>query len=134
VLIDVVSGEISALEWKKGAEDVLESLPVKDSILAIADESYFDWPVLPEAPSGLIARSDGNSIVLSWAIHGGDTKSSVLERRAGNGPWTSLSTQPVSRSEYADADFPTGQTLSYRVSAVNDSGCSAYSNIVRVER
>src|SRR5437899_3382203 len=45
VLIDVVSGEISALEWKKGAEDVLESLPVKDSILAIADESYFDWPV-----------------------------------------------------------------------------------------
>jgi len=31
----------------------LEMAPVKDSILAVTDESYFDWPVLPEAPSSL---------------------------------------------------------------------------------
>ena len=53
VLIDVVSGEIRPVTWKQGTTDTLELLPLKDSIMAIADENYFDWPVLPEAPSSL---------------------------------------------------------------------------------
>ena len=53
VLVDVVSGEIKPINWKAGTSDVLEALPVKDSIMAIVDENYFDWPVLPEAPSSL---------------------------------------------------------------------------------
>lgn len=50
-LVDVVSGEITPLEWKKGTPDTLESVPIRDTVLAITDESYFDWPVLPDAPS-----------------------------------------------------------------------------------
>src|SRR6266576_1731740 len=66
VLVDVVSGEIKPINWKAGTSDVLEALPVKDSIMAVADENYFDWPVLPEAPSSLnLVVSDGG-VRLTW--------------------------------------------------------------------
>src|ERR1035438_9916851 len=56
VLIDEVSGEITAVAWKQGTTDTLSAVPVRDSILAIADASYFDWPVLPEASMGECGR------------------------------------------------------------------------------
>ncbi len=60
VLVDVVSGEIKQVSWKPGTTDTLEALPIKDSIMAVTDESYFDWPVLPEAPSSLNLSVTGN--------------------------------------------------------------------------
>ena len=42
VLIDVLSGRVTALSWKAGTVDTLESVPFRDSVMAIADESYFD--------------------------------------------------------------------------------------------
>ena len=50
MLIDVVSGEILPLTFKG---ETIEGLPLRDSVMAVADASYFDWAVLPEAPSGL---------------------------------------------------------------------------------
>jgi hypothetical protein len=78
VLIDVVSGEIRPLEWTKNAIDTLEALPVKDSIMAIADADYFDWPILPEAPSSLYAKLVGRAVKLSWQVHGGAPKHLVI--------------------------------------------------------
>ncbi len=49
VLIDVVSGNICPQQWKSGTSDTLEALPVTDSIRAVADADYFDWPALSEA-------------------------------------------------------------------------------------
>jgi len=72
VLIDIVSGNIRPLEWKQGTTDTLEGLPVTDSIQAITDADYFDWPVLPEAPSSLNGTVAGNTVKLSWQVHGGD--------------------------------------------------------------
>src|SRR6267378_3002415 len=69
VLVDVVSGEIKPVEWKQGTTDTLEMAPVKDSIMAITDESYFDWPVLPEAPSSLNVSLAGNAAKLTWQVH-----------------------------------------------------------------
>ena len=58
-------------------------------------QDYFDWPVLPEAPSSLTATVAGNSVRLRWQMHGGDPVSAIVERRAGNtGPWTRIATQP----------------------------------------
>ena len=48
--MDVLSGTIKPVTWKEGTTDTLDLVPVKDSIIAITDENYFDWPVLPEAP------------------------------------------------------------------------------------
>src|SRR4029079_16370124 len=78
VLVDVVSGEIKAVSWKQGTPDTLEALPVKDSILAITDESYFDWPVLPEAPSSLNVSAAGNTLKLTWQGQGGEPPRSRL--------------------------------------------------------
>ena len=134
VLIDVVSGEISRLTWKSGTTDTLDGVPVGDRVMAIADESFFDWEQLPEAPSSLDVRDSGGSVELSWEIHGGGTTGVAVERRRGNrGTWERVAKLFAAKS-YRDTDAPSGQTLCYRVRAVNEAGESAYSNIARVAR
>jgi hypothetical protein len=136
VLIDVVSGEIKPVEWKQGTTDTIDLLPVKDSIMAIADESYFDWAVLPEAPSSLRVSQVANGAKLSWQVHGGDPTGVVVERRivpANDQPggWTQLTKLGANAAEYNDNSARKGQNLAYRVRAVNANGQSAYSNVVR---
>jgi len=134
VLVDVVSGDISALEWKKGTIDTLEAVPVRDSILAIADASYFDWPVLPEAPSGLTVQPSGAGVALRWLLHEGNPARVAIERRVGNeGRWERITTQAAS-TQFNDGAAPSGSVVCYRVRALNDGGESAYSNVVRLKR
>jgi hypothetical protein len=134
VLIDVVSGEISPLDWKAGTSDTLEALPVRDSVMAIADAAYFDWPVLPEAPSGLSASASGTGVRLRWELHGGAPSKVAIERRIGNsGPWQRIATESTAGT-FHDTPAPGGNVVCYRVRAVNDAGESAFSNIVRVAR
>jgi hypothetical protein len=117
VLIDVVSGAITPLAS-------LNALPLRDSVMAIADAGYFDWPVLPEAPSGLAVTGAS----LKWELHG--AKKSAVERRIGEGKWQRIAT--VEGDAYTDRAAPKG-LVRYRVRAVNDAGESAFSNIVRVQ-
>ncbi|HKW62568.1 MAG TPA: hypothetical protein VJN89_08495 [Candidatus Acidoferrum sp.] len=137
VLIDVVSGEIKPVTWKKGTTDMLEALPMRDSVMAIADESYFDWPVLPETPSSLNIVSSGNALKLAWAVHE-ETKGIIVERQIAEnsgghegGSWQKLARLPATATEYTDSSAPRAKSLGYRVRAFNDAGESAYSNIVR---
>lgn len=136
VLIDVVSGDIRPLQWKQGTTDTLEALPVTDSILAITDADYFDWPVLPEAPSSLNAVAAGTAVKLSWQVHGGDPRHIIVERRearaSGPGSWQRIANLPASTNEFSDSGVQKGQGYSYRVKASNGDGESASSNIVRV--
>jgi hypothetical protein len=131
LLIDVVSGVMEPAA-KAQSSDVFPNLPVRDSILAIADEDYFDWPVLPEAPDALTATASGNSVRLSWEVHG-DAANTIVERRAGEGQWARIATQPAANRTYNDTGAPAG-VIRYRVRAANGKGESAYSNIVRVQR
>jgi len=136
VLIDVVSGDIRPLQWKKDTSDTLESLPVTDSIMAIADADYFDWPVLPEVPSSLNAASENGGVMLSWQVHGDNPKHIVIERREGSSTgraaWQRIVQLDASATKYLDSHVKKGQQLSYRVRASNDDGASAFSNIVRI--
>jgi hypothetical protein len=133
VLIDVVSGSIEPID-KPESSDVFPNVPVRDSVLAIADADYCDWPLLPEAPSSLRAAVSGGAVRLRWEVHGGDAVNAIVERRtADGGGWTRLATQPATNREYTDGSAPAG-VVSYRVRASNQNGESAYSNIVRVSR
>jgi hypothetical protein len=134
VLIDVVSGTIRPLAWKRGTTDTLESVPVRDSVMAIADASYFDWAVLPEAPSSLNAKVSGGAVDLTWAVHGGNPTGVVVERSVGQGKWERLTRLPQTASRYDDSSAPAAAVVSYRVRAVNGAGESAYSNVVHVKR
>jgi hypothetical protein len=131
VLIDVVSGEIRPLEWKEGTSNVLASVPVRDSVLAIADASYFDWNVLPEAPSSLRAQHGAEGVRLTWEVHGGNPTQTAVERRMADGSWERIKTLPAATTEFTDS-LPSRGLVSYRVRALNDAGESAYSNVVRV--
>ena len=133
VLIDVVSGDVTPLEWKKGTSDALESVPVRDSVMAIADESYFDWPLLPEAPSGLNVSASGGAAKLNWDVHGGNPTGIAVERRLGNnGKWERIAKLASDAREYTDSGLRGGQVTCYRVRALNEAGKSAYSNIARL--
>ena len=135
VLIDVDSGVIRPLEWKQSTTNVLESIPVRDSVFAIADADYFDWPVLPEAPGPLTAlASAGSSVKLTWQGHGGDPTSIWSERRSGDsGAWESIAKLPASATEYVDSQVGKFRRVCYRVRATSNAGDSAYSNIARVQ-
>ncbi|MDP8983322.1 MAG: hypothetical protein M3O35_22330 [Acidobacteriota bacterium] len=123
VLIDVVSGDISPLSWNQGTR---LTVPVRDSVSAIADASYFDWPILPEAPSGL-TLDHGE---LRWELHG-DAARVAVERRVNNGPWQRIATQPAA-THFTDTAGLSAALVSYRVRALNAGGESAYSNVLRV--
>ena len=134
VLIDVVSGDITPVDWKKGTTDTLESLPLRDSVMAIADADYFDWPVLPEAPSGLVATLGGDTATVQWDSHG--AKVTRLDRRIGRASlWETIGNIPVGigGNVAVETHLPAGTTC-YRARAVNDAGESAYSNIACVNR
>ncbi len=132
LLIDVVSGDMQSIP-KPESNGVFANLPVRDTVMAIADESYFDWPVLPEAPSSLVASAAGNTVQLRWHAYGNDVTSAIIERRAGDkGPWSRIATPAGGKAEYEDDSAPAG-IASYRVRSVNAHGESAYSNVVHVQ-
>ena len=113
----------------------LIGLPVRDSVMAIADEDYFDWDQLPEAPSSLDVRASGSAIDLLWELHGSGMTGVAVERRRGNrGAWERVAKLAADAKSYRDTGAPAGQTLSYRVRALNEAGESAYSNIARVSK
>jgi hypothetical protein len=116
-------------------DDAEVILPVTDSIQAIADADYFDWPVLPEAPSSLNGTVADNTVKLSWQVHGSDPQHIVVERREdpaeGRGSWQRIAELTASATDFADRPKKC-RPVSYRVHAVNADGESASSNIVRV--
>ena len=129
-------GEIKPVSWKPGTTDTLESLPVEDSIMAVTDESYFDWPVLPEAPSSLNLSITGNTVKLDWEVHGDSPTGIVVERKTdGTGSvketWNRIAKLSSTATEYSDSSLKKGERFAYRVRASNGDGESAYSNIAR---
>lgn len=105
--------------------------------MAITDADYFDWPVLPEAPSSLGLTVASTSAKLRWEVHGGNPTNIVVERKdessdgGGKATWTRIATLPNTATEYSDSSVKKGARLAYRVRAVNSDGESAYSNIAR---
>ncbi len=135
VLIDVVSGEMHSIAWKPGTTDVLPNVPVRDTVFAVTDDDYIDWPVLPEAPSSLTGAATANAVRLRWDIHGGNPRDTIIERRVGqDGKWSRIATQPAAKVEYVDANLSSGSLVCYRVRTANGNGESAYSNVVRISR
>jgi hypothetical protein len=84
------------------------------SIMAVTDESYFDWPVLPEAPSSLNVSSTGNIAKLDWLVHGGSPTGIVVERRIDGADstkktWSRVAKLPPTAIEYSDSSLKNGE-------------------------
>jgi hypothetical protein len=137
VLVDVVSGEIKPVQWMQSTSDALE-LPVRDSVMAITDEDYFDWPVLPEAPSSLNVIVTDHGPKLTWQNHNGNPTATIVERRQETNqtrtPWQRIAKLSATVTQYIDPSATGKQQFSYRIRAANASGESAYSNVVTARR
>ena len=134
VLIDLVSGRVSPISWKVGTDDTLESLHFQDSVMAIADESYFDWAVLPDAPASLRVAVSNGKTTLTWILSGLGTNGVVIEERRGaEGKWQRSATLKGPITKYTLTSLKRIPNVYYRVRAVNKGGESAYSNIVQVK-
>ncbi len=131
VLVDITTGKKSKIAWAPGGHDRLENLPLSDAAMAVADQTFFDWPELPEAPSDLSAKNSNGNIQLGWAVHGGHPATILIERREGyGGKWQPVSKLPAESTSYVDESRDVGVKLVfYRVRATNAAGTSAYSNI-----
>ena len=131
MLIDVVSGEITATRLEDaGAPTRLRRCRCATASWRSPMRATSIGRLLPEAPSGLTARSSGGGVALQWISHG--TSKAAIERRAGNdGKWERIATQ-ASGDQFTDAAPPRG-VVCYRVRALNDAGESAFSNITSTD-
>jgi hypothetical protein len=84
--------------------------------MAVTDEGYFDWPILPEAPSSLDVSLAGKAAKLIWQVHGGDPTGISVERQIGNGMqghgrWDRIAKLPPSSKTYSDSDLAKSQGI-----------------------
>jgi hypothetical protein len=125
VLIDIDADTITPIAWEK--QNLLR-VPVRDSVMAIADASYFDWMVLPEIPGALTATRAGTTVDLKWQP-GSDATELVIEgQREHSTEWVSLTHLPATSASYQISDSAQGSYASYRIYATNQAGKSGYSN------
>jgi hypothetical protein len=102
--------------------------------MAIADESYFDWAVLPDAPASLRVAVSNGKTTLTWILSGLGTNGVVIEERRGaEGKWQRSATLKGPITKYTLTSVKRIPNVYYRVRAVNNGGESAYSNIVQVK-
>jgi len=132
VLIDIDSDKISPLAWESSPASTLRHVPVRDSVMAIADESYFDWDVLPDIPAPLRAEIHGADVKLTWPpLHSADMRI-VVERRVDRQKgWVELKTLPGDTS-YEEREDAKVSSVAFRVRAANAYGKSGYSNVETV--
>jgi hypothetical protein len=132
VLIDIDADTIIPLNWQgSGAEKVLR-VPVRDSVVAIGDASYFDWASLPEAPAGLVATLNGGAVDLKWQASEGASSFIIEARSAPSNQWVEVKHLPAgATNDEVKKEGLTGQ-VSFRICSVNAAGRSAYSNIAYV--
>lgn len=132
VLIDLDADTIVPVHWETSATGRVLRVPVRDSVMAIADATYFDWPVLPEVPGGLIARPKGGTIDLGWQ-ETRDASSLIIEARSGSSSqWVKVAQVPASATSYEVKRESLASHTSFRICAVNKAGRSAYSNLAYV--
>jgi hypothetical protein len=97
--------------------------------MAIADAIYFDWPILPAAPSGLRVALRGASTQLTWKPADEYTTGVIVERRLGqSGKWSEIAQLSGGATTYQESQA--SKDTFYRVRSVGTSGKSGYSNVV----
>jgi hypothetical protein len=83
----------------------------------------------PVAPSNLSAAViSSNQVNLSWRDNSSNETGFILQRSTNAGSWTSIAKVGANVTTFSDKTVSTGTTYSYRVSAYNSFGSSAFSS------
>jgi hypothetical protein len=125
VIVDVRTGQIAPTSWARGRVDTLR-VPLKDSVVAVADSSYFDWPTLPETPGALNAKLIGDNVRLSWNNYQSSAEIEI-QRSVNWGPWEKVASLADTVTSYTERSF-TADHVTYRVRTSSPQGSSGWSN------
>ena len=112
------------IDWRYLAQDDI------DGIQALYPAT--NTTSMPAAPSQLTASdnsaSPSNSLMLSWVDNASNASGYRVERSADGVSFAQIAQLGSSANGYTDSGLAAGATYSYRVSAYNAAGTSAYSN------
>jgi hypothetical protein len=97
--------------------------PLIESRLSGEAEAFYQDRFAPEPPSALVVLAEVNQVRLRWdASTSRDVVGYHLYRKRPEGDFLRITQTPVSDREYLDTSVSTGQTLTYRLTAVDDQG------------
>ncbi|HKI02322.1 MAG TPA: hypothetical protein VKK31_10095 [Thermoanaerobaculia bacterium] len=98
--------------------------PVVESGIASDHEVRYQDRFAPPSPGDLVALAEAGRVRLVWqASDAEDIAGYNVYRRAGDGgAFERVTAQPVEAAEFADTAVRSGQSFSYRVTAVDQSG------------
>jgi hypothetical protein len=130
ILIDVRTGEITPVSWRDKEARTIE-VALKDSVLAVADASYLDWPQAPETPGPLLANQAGEKVNLEWKGYG-DISGFEIQRSVDWSDWQEVAKVGAGISAYSER-LPRGHHITYRVRTLGQGAPSAWSNPAWVE-
>ena len=123
ILIDVRTGAITPLAWKSSG---VLSVPLKDSVLAVTDSTYLDWPEVPVTPGDLRATRQGENITLQWSTYGAPSRVEI-QRSIDYGPWKKVAEVEEGKTTFSEPANGLGR-VTYRLRALGKNGSSAWSN------
>lgn len=125
ILIDIRTGDVSKLKWKSRKDRTI-MVPVKDSVMAVADATYIDWQEVPSTPGGLVADKGVGGTELRWDTSP-DATQYELQYSADYGHWTPLGQVAAGTTHFSDS-LSSVQRVTYKVRAINKNGASPWSN------
>jgi len=98
--------------------------PVVESAITSEHEVRYQDRFPPPPPTELVALAEAGRVRLVWrASEADDLAGYIVYRRAGEGGgFERLTAQPVEAAEFADTAVRSGESYSYRVTAVDQAG------------
>jgi hypothetical protein len=125
VLMDIRTGDIRELGWNDKAKRTVK-VPLKDSVMAVADASFLDWLEAPQTPGELVAERDGEQARLHWKPSPGALGFEV-ECSDDFKPWRRAGEVTAPAAEFSEKASKARRST-YRVRATNANGPSPWSN------
>jgi hypothetical protein len=124
VLMDIRTGEVRELRWENRARRSVK-VPVKDSVMAVADAKFLNWPEVPLTPE-LVAQRSGEHVKLYWKQSSRALKYEV-ERSDDFEPWRRIGEVSAPSADFSDKASSEHRST-YRVRADDANGWSPWSN------
>jgi hypothetical protein len=98
--------------------------PIVESAITSEHEVLYQDRFAPPPPSELVALAEAGRARLVWrASEADDLAGYIVYRRAGDtGEFVRVTSQPLESAEYIDTAVQSGQSYSYRVTAIDQAG------------
>jgi hypothetical protein len=124
VLMDIRTGAVQELRWDDSARRTVK-VPLKDSVMAVADAKFLDWLEVPLTPE-LEAERSGEQVKLHWKPSPGALRYEV-ERSSDFESWHRVGEVTAPLTDFSEK-ASLARRATYRVRTESANGRSPWSN------